>query len=354
MSNNETLKISIIIPVYNVQEYLEKCLLSVMKQKYKNFEVIIIDDGSSDNSQSIYRKFLNIDSRIIVRRQKNQGISDARNAGIKASTGDYIFFLDADDWIEPDYINNCVKVLEYSNTDLLITPYIREYKKLPVINNLMDRKDYSFANDEVRTRLLRRLIGEYREELMKPAAIDDYSPVWGKFYKATYCKNISFTGTDFIGNEDTWFNINYVLQISSARYYGNEYYHYNKQNSNSFVTKYNPNLYGGWKRLYGLIKKCIINNDFGYDFYEALNNRIIIDLMALVRNVLNSSLSYLEKRKIILNILNDDLYKKSFNIFKYDYVPIEWKIFFKLCQHNQFLMIYILLKAAEPFKAKLK
>jgi glycosyltransferase involved in cell wall biosynthesis len=93
---------SVIVPVYNVESYLRQCLDSVIHQDYSNYEVICINDGSTDDSSDILREYEQEDSRIKIIEQTNRGLSAARNAGIKAATGEYIFFLDSDDWIEPD------------------------------------------------------------------------------------------------------------------------------------------------------------------------------------------------------------------------------------------------------------
>lgn len=348
------MKISIVIPIYNVQEYLERCMQSVVNQTYSNLEILAIDDGSTDNSSLIYNKFASYDSRIHIKKQKNMGLSGARNTGIKEATGDYMFFLDADDWLDDDYIERCVKEIVKTNTDWLITPYIREYKDNPIRNDLMVKKKYSFDEYEVKSFLTRRLIGLYGSELKNPASIDDFSPVWGKFYKTQYCKDIKFEDTKLIGTEDLLFNFNYVLKICSAFYFGGAYYHYNKQNSNSLVTKYNENLYVGWLRLYKIIENTIKMNNFGATFSSALNNRIILNLMGLMRNIMGSDLSYSSKRRKSLEILSNPLYGRVFKKFNFQKLPLPWKLFFKMCEYESIFSIYCLLRIAEPIKEKLK
>ena len=94
--------VSIIIPIYNVEEYLEDCLNSLIKQTYRKIEVILIDDGSTDKSSNIYSQFLKY-KNIKVIKQKNQGVSNARNNGLKVAKGEYIGFCDSDDWIEANF-----------------------------------------------------------------------------------------------------------------------------------------------------------------------------------------------------------------------------------------------------------
>lgn len=94
--------ISVIVPVYNAEKYLDRCVESIVAQTYKNLEIILVDDGSTDNSPAICDAWAKKDSRIRVIHKKNGGVSSARNAGLDACTGDYIGFADADDWMEPD------------------------------------------------------------------------------------------------------------------------------------------------------------------------------------------------------------------------------------------------------------
>ncbi|GAA4076425.1 hypothetical protein GCM10022389_22790 [Flavobacterium cheonanense] len=107
-----TPKISIIIPVYNVAQYLGQCIDSVMNQSYKNIEIILINDGSTDTSSSICESYVALDSRIHLFHQVNGGLSVARNTGLKNATGDYIWFVDSDDWIAPDALELLFSTLQ--------------------------------------------------------------------------------------------------------------------------------------------------------------------------------------------------------------------------------------------------
>lgn len=114
------IKVSIIIPVYNVEKYLEECLLSAINQDYENKEVIVIDDGSTDSSSIIIEKF-KIEYPIIKSvRTKNQGQSSARNLGLKMATGDYVLFLDSDDWFDKNTISVCIQTIINYNLDIIL------------------------------------------------------------------------------------------------------------------------------------------------------------------------------------------------------------------------------------------
>ena len=102
-------KISIIVPIYNVEKYLEKCVESLINQTYKNLEIILVDDESPDNCPKICDDYINVDSRIKVIHQKNMGLSGARNSGIKIATGEYLVFQDSDDTLELNELDKYTK-----------------------------------------------------------------------------------------------------------------------------------------------------------------------------------------------------------------------------------------------------
>lgn len=112
--------VSIIIPVYNADSYLEKCLSSVMAQRFTDWECILVDDGSMDKSPEICDHWITIDSRFQVIHQENQGVSAARNHGIEASVGEYIVFIDSDDWVEVDYLSSLIDGITDKGVDLVV------------------------------------------------------------------------------------------------------------------------------------------------------------------------------------------------------------------------------------------
>lgn len=145
--------ISVIVPIYNAEVYLEQCLDSIKKQTYKNFEVILIDDGSTDKSQEICKKFCDSDKRFKLICQKNFGVSVARNRGIEEATGKYIFFCDSDDFCNIDIFENIMKKIGHN--DLLCFGYTKTYKNTQenfilnttindskIIRNLIFESDY--------------------------------------------------------------------------------------------------------------------------------------------------------------------------------------------------------------------
>lgn len=135
--------ISVIIPVYNVERYLNQCIDSVVSQTYHNLEIILVDDGSSDNSGEICDKYAAKDNRIVVIHKTNGGLSDARNAGIKIAKGKYIGFVDSDDWIDSEMYDQLMTSISNSNSDIAICGLYREYLNKTAYNEILDCGSFS-------------------------------------------------------------------------------------------------------------------------------------------------------------------------------------------------------------------
>lgn len=128
MTSND-ICVSVIIAVYDLEEYIDRCINSVLAQSHPNLEIILVDDGSTDNSGEICRKYASTDSRIIYLRKDNGGVSSARNHGIKAATSNYLCFIDGDDWIEPDYVRQLLSLLVKYEADIAQCGFYRTNKR---------------------------------------------------------------------------------------------------------------------------------------------------------------------------------------------------------------------------------
>lgn len=144
-------KVSIIIPVYNVAEYLPKCIDSCLSQSYTDFDIVLVNDGSTDNSLSICRDYEKIDSRIRVIDKKNGGLSDARNVGMATVNTEYIYFLDSDDFIENKCIEKCVAKLDETQADLVIFDVYQYFMKTntkEIVKNRLDETIVTSLSEE--------------------------------------------------------------------------------------------------------------------------------------------------------------------------------------------------------------
>lgn len=167
--------ISIVIPVYNVENYLNKCIKTIVNQTYKNLEIILVDDGSTDKSGKICDEWKEKDTRIKVIHKKNGGLSDARNVGIRSSVGKYLFFIDSDDYVSLDIIENLYKSMKENNVQIVTDTYVLEtyYKKL-----VTHRKSENIVDSE---KALKNIFMQ-----------KDSVAVWGRLYLRELFNDIEF------------------------------------------------------------------------------------------------------------------------------------------------------------------
>ena len=217
------IKVSIIIPVYNIEKYLSICLDSVINQSYKNIEIILIDDGSTDNSGKICDDYSKLDKRIIAYHQDNSGVSFARNNGIKKATGEYITFIDSDDLIHPDYVKKLV-----SNLD-------NDTLSIGLIEKFQDNVVFSSNNDE-------RLELD-KNNLIELCKMSLFNTPCCKLYKASILKNNKvYFDTKLSLGEDLLFNLDYLKYVKKAVVAKQNLYYYRRGNLNTLSTIYYPNI----------------------------------------------------------------------------------------------------------------
>ena len=345
--------ISIIIPVYNAEQYLDMCLTSVCNQTYTNLEIIVVNDGSSDCSLDIIKKYAKQDSRIIVLNQKNQGVSYARNSGLEIATGEYIIFLDSDDWITNDCCEAAFREAESSKADVVFWSYIREYEKKSKTTLLFDDAAIHWNSQNIK-KLYKRMIGLTGEELKQPQKIDSLITVWGKLYKKSIIGDIRFVDTNIIGtDEDALFNIQVFTNVKSATYIPKAMLHYRKYNMNSMTHYYKKNLVSQWLELYKWIELYLDKNYADEECYHALSNRICLGLIGLGMNLAEDTrMSFGEKRRELKNILTLPHYQKALAELEIQYMPMRWKLFFGLAKNRYSTLLYSMLYAMNYLRGK--
>ncbi|MCR5415742.1 MAG: glycosyltransferase [Pseudobutyrivibrio sp.] len=227
---NENIKFSVIIPTYGVGEYIGDALGCLMMQTYDNFEVIVVDDCSPDNSGEIARGFLERDDRFIyVKHEENQGVSAARNTGIERATGDYILFLDPDDLYERNLLRVCAAALERNPVDLLVYSFTEDYRsattgkieymKGVTLEDLDYDDDMVTTNDPVTIHKL----------AMQMEGITMLGYPWNKAYKASIIKENGLHFQKIKHVEDILFNCDMLDHISSLTILNDVLYHYRNQ-----------------------------------------------------------------------------------------------------------------------------
>lgn len=221
-------KISIIVPIYNTAAYLNRCLDSIIAQTYKSLEIICIDDGSTDGSELIVDQYAARDSRFVVVHKKNGGESSARNVGLSLATGEYIGFMDCDDWIEPDMYATLLKLLQEYDADLAAVGYAKDYDdRIEPMHNEMPVQTGVISRHELMHYVYHR--DAYR-------AFTGY--IWCKLYKRELIKDENGGGIHFDESlrfgGDILFFAEVSLQVIKAVYREIPFYHhYQRRTSTS-------------------------------------------------------------------------------------------------------------------------
>lgn len=206
-------KISVIVPVYNVEKYIPRCIDSILAQTFTDFKLLLIDDGSQDLSGKICDEYAKKDNRIKVFHKENGGVSSARNAGLDNAQGEWIIFVDSDDWIEPCLVTNVIHIISENNVDLVCWNYFIDHNENCNPRGLIDEKLKVKKKEEVEQLLRMTIYPDYYKYINEPAY--DMVPIWNKIYKKEILNNsnISFD-VNLRRAEDALFNIKYLKKVS--------------------------------------------------------------------------------------------------------------------------------------------
>ena len=339
----ENLIISIIIPVYNTEKYLQECIDSVRQQSYKNLELIFINDGSTDNSSVILDRAAESDTRIKIVEQENSGLSAARNRGMREASGDYIMFLDSDDWLDKKTCEIALGKMKQYDADVVFWSYIREYREKSLKTPLFSDKEIIWQFNNIRS-LFRRMVGLTGKELVEPQKTDSLITAWGKLYKKSVLNDINFVDTKIIGTEDALFNIQVFSQVQTAVYIPGYFSHYRKYNEISLTHQYKTKLAKQWKELYQRILQVLRTRKMDKECFSALNNRICLGLIGLGLNLVeDNKMNFNEKIDELHRILDMQHYKKALAAFSVRELPIYWKVFFVCAKLRLARSLYLIL-----------
>lgn len=243
--------ISIIVPLYNSENYIERCIKSIQNQNYSEIEIIVVNDGSTDRSLDKVKELSKYDNRIKIINKQNEGVSKARNIGIEYSKGDYIMFIDSDDWIESETISRILEENEKINAEYIKFAYIVEEKDFSKNSKLMFKDIINFSKENL-SELYDKLIYTY-----------ELNQVWGALIKRDLIisNNIRFD-ENYRYAEDYKFNLDLITKVKNFLYIPEHFYHY-FYNSNGIVRSFNVG------KLKNDMEACVV-------IYNSLNKYITI------------------------------------------------------------------------------
>lgn len=285
--------ISIIIPIYNSEKYLQKCLQSVRRQSYQNIEIILVDDGSTDQSARICDKYAKKDSRFQVYHIKNQGVSHARNYGILQSSGKYICFIDSDDWVPEHYVKSLASIIVRNEIDLVLCPLAGQIEE--------EWTDFIFDFNQYDSEKFLFLSENYFL----------YGPVCKIYNVSVLRENRIFFPEEMSYGEDLVFNMKYLRYCNKLYVTNQTSYYYIRENSNSLSQKYREDAFEIEKKLYQELLDFMKIKKIKDQKLEQYYYRRYFDT---AYNVIlkNGEHSFFKKYRSVTNILKDQTLKEAY------------------------------------------
>ena len=299
-------KISVIVPIYNAEEYLGKCIESILLQSFVDFELILLDDGSTDKSADIAEKYAKVDDRIRVIRHPNNGVSFTRNQGINLSKGKYISFVDADDWIHQEMLNNMYITAEKHQAQVVQCGY---YKVSAKTNKMSDPFLPEFSENTIYS----------PNELLKTQP-NVHNHLYCYSVRFIYRKEMLVDNSIYFNEqisygEDTLFNLQAILSAQSICFIQKAYYYYFRHEKSTMRKHYKPNLERSYNILYELKKQLF--HKYGWDTNQEFMRdwsrfNVTTLLNRLLDNVFNGPEEEIDSS--VKRILDSPLVKDSFKV----------------------------------------
>ncbi len=343
--------VSIIVPVYKAKEYLDQCVQSLCSQSYSNLEIVLVDDGSPDECPTLCDTLAAQDIRIHVIHKENEGAAFARKAGLDVTSGQYVLFLDGDDWLDSDAVSTCVEVAQQDNADCVMFGYVREYTGKSILNPLFPQ-DFSYDRTLSEEKIHRRIVGLVGEELREPQRIDNLSSFCMRLFRTEVARRGRFISDREIGtSEDTIFNL-YALDGCRISYINRCFYHYRKTNAQSITAAHKADLAEKWDVMYSVIQEYIDGSGKAEAYRTPFLNRVACGIIGLGLNEISSSMNIWQKSRRLKAILSKPLYVEAFAQLDTSYCGVKWKLFFLLCKRKAAFPLALLLQIMNYLRSR--
>lgn len=321
--------VSVIVPIYKVEKYLSQGIESIINQTYKNLEIILVDDGSPDNCGRICDEYAEKDSRVKVIHKKNGGVSSARNAGIEAANGEWIYFMDPDDWIELDLVEKAVEYAIENDVDMCMFDY-----------------DRVFNNRKIRAKALNHegnVFKDLNDLELFCAYICAMGNCWNFVTKAYVIKQLWFDVHLKYG-EDQIFKSQLYFTISSFAYIRNIMYHYRIIESSATNVTLKNDFFYICKNLVTKYMDVLSGNNYPNNSEVAIYTKFLNNYGMISTSIFDSPQKLKEKKYQYNNYINSDIFKNALKNYNPNYLGR----FVKLCIKNgkapNWLTAYILVK----------
>lgn len=311
--------ISVIIPIYNVLQYVDRGLKYILSQDYSDFEVILVDDGSTDGSAALCDSWVEKDARIRVFHKENAGAGSARNVGIDNARGEYIYFFDIDDEVDPILLSECVPLMETYNLEMLQFGYSSYDVLYKTTTNVAFKEQLITSNNQL------------RDVYVDNCVLTMNGFPWNKMYRKSFLDRNKLRFENQRIQQDEVFNLKCYHYLNRCLFTDKILYHYFVYDHGNTRSRFIPDRYEIYKSVYShflSIKEHWQLNDSRFDDY--VNNRLIGNLHALLRfNLTHKKChwSKIEKCQEVDRVMNDVTYQKAIEWKKTSGMNIEERLF---------------------------
>lgn len=347
-------KVSIIVPVYNAEDYLPNCIKSLINQTYENIEIILINDGSKDSSLEICEHYSAKDDRIVLFSIENSGVSTARNLGIDNATGDFITFVDSDDWIELNTVEFTINKAIETDVDIIVWSYYKNYVNEERALSLVPGGDQTFTSDKD-ILYFKSIYQFYGQKTLGDTV--SAGTTWCKLYKSELIKknNIKFK-KELTRSQDVIFCLEAFSKANDIKYYDVHLYHYRINNSSTCSgTRYIDDTKTPFNSL--LNEMDSFSNQFAQKnkFEQVINARTIqVILWHLEHNFFHSNFkgNILKRKRETLNLINTEPYKIALNNVNKSLLPKKERTMANLLNKKAVFTFYIIYKLHQMYLQK--
>lgn len=334
--------VSVIVPVFKCEKFIEKCIISVLEQDYQNFELLLILDGEDDSSGAICQKYAQKDSRIRVVQNRHGGVSVARNCGINIANGEWIVFVDSDDWIEKKCLSKLVSISDCCLADIVICSYYVEIGKKIIPESFFNFSHHRFTKYEIDELLMNCMIphGFGRLNIATNVGVP-----WAKLYRTKFIKdnNISFV-PGLKRMQDMIFNLYAFISASKIVFNDVKLYHYVKH-SNASTSLYRKDFSESIVQINRELIKFIdlYKKDNLKKVIYTKNILLIIEMIKLQYIPKEAHMKYIEKKIEIKEKLRDPILKESLKFYDKNFLTTNQKIAALFLKYNIISPIFIFL-----------
>lgn len=336
------IKISVIVPVFNTEQYLNRCLESIVNQTYKNIEIILVDDGSEKVCANLCDTWAEKDKRIQVVHKRNEGLGYARNTGIQRATGEFLLFIDSDDYLDESTIECCKNCAEKTAAEIVCYGFSAVNRNGKIVSvRIPEMPKMIYEGEEIRKILLPEMLGD-DPKTGRSANIE--MSAWAAMFSARLIKQTKweFVSEREIISEDVYSLLSLYKHVQRVSILKKTFYYY-CENQNSLTHIYKEERYQKIKQFYTASLSLIEQLEYGEEIKERLKELYLSFFIGAAKTIVRSNMSYTEKIKKLRNIIEDEQMKQILFESNKFVMNRNKALFFQMARKQRAKVCYLLL-----------